>query len=107
LLHANLDWQENAAWQRVKEAGGRLLYPDRGGQFDRINDRPLPQALLDYCVQDVTLLPRVWHKYMDRPLSSTWKQRIKIATADRLSMACRRQFKHGKHMALAPEGWPR
>ncbi len=58
-----LDWKQQSEWQRVKNAGRQLFAPERGGSYDVFLARPLPDDLVQYCVQDVMLLPRLLSKY--------------------------------------------
>jgi hypothetical protein len=47
----------------VKETGQGLFAPDRGGSLEIWRKRPLPQALVDYCSQDVVHLVTMLDKW--------------------------------------------
>lgn len=60
---AGLNWTQERQWQRVKDAGVKLFAPEKGGTYEIFNARPLPKAVLDYCIQDVMLLPTLLLNY--------------------------------------------
>lgn len=47
----------------VKDGGVDLFAPGKGGTYEIFNTRPFPKALLDYCIQDVMLLPKLLLSY--------------------------------------------
>lgn len=57
-----LSRQEKPRWKRVKDIGERLWNPEKGGSYSVLNIRPLPAAVLAYCVGDVQYLPRLYRK---------------------------------------------
>ena len=59
-------------WRQAKQAGIRLFAPERGGSYDIFNARPMPQAIVDYCIQDVTLLPQLYDLYAEG-ISNVWQ----------------------------------
>lgn len=54
---------EAAEWRRAKQAGLQLFAPDRGGAYEVFNIRPMKQEIVDYCIQDVTFLPKLYDEY--------------------------------------------
>jgi exonuclease 3'-5' domain-containing protein 1 len=50
----------------IKEAGIKLFAPERGGRYTVFEDRPLSEAIKNYCVQDVVHMPGLWKLYGSR-----------------------------------------
>ena len=96
---------ESLAWKASKDKGLDLFLPGRGGRYEVFNERPLAPEIVMYCVEDVRFLPRLLTHYQNK-LSSTWKERVKTATRDRIVQSQRADFNsEGEHMTLAPAGW--
>jgi exonuclease 3'-5' domain-containing protein 1 len=51
--------REKSAWIAAKEEGLKLFATEKGGRYEVFNERPLPDAIIHYCVQDVQFLPRL------------------------------------------------
>lgn len=102
---AGLNYAERQVWSRTKEAGRRLFAPELGGSYEVFAKRPMSQAMMDYCVQDVALLPRLAARYTSN-LDARWKQRCEDEVKKRVEM-CRSPvwLGEGRHCALAPTGW--
>jgi exonuclease 3'-5' domain-containing protein 1 len=66
-----LTLEERRQWQKVKEDGLNIFDPKRGGKYESFQLRPLPTALLDYCVQDVMLLPKLLINFAKKLQTST------------------------------------
>ncbi|OJI83214.1 hypothetical protein ASPTUDRAFT_123314, partial [Aspergillus tubingensis CBS 134.48] len=49
---------DKANWSATKEIGKTLFSPQHGGSFEVFELRPLPEEIVQYCVQDVLLLPK-------------------------------------------------
>lgn len=102
---ASMTFAERIAWIAAKEKGKRLFAPERGGRCEVFNDRPLAEAISQYCVQDVQLLPRLWSYYKSK-MTAPWAVKVQKATEERvLSSQSEGYNGHGKHKALAPVGW--
>jgi exonuclease 3'-5' domain-containing protein 1 len=100
-----MTYAERSTWNANKEKGLRLFAPEKGGRYEVFNDRPLAQAIVQYCVQDVQFLPRLWSTYQ-RKLSAAWAMKVRVATVERVKESQSRDYVgHGKHKALAPAGW--
>jgi exonuclease 3'-5' domain-containing protein 1 len=96
---------EKSAWLAAKERGMKLFAPEKGGRYEVFNERPLAKEIIQYCVQDVQFLPRLWSRYQKR-LSASWAKKVQVATEERVSLSQSKHYKgHGKHKALAPAGW--
>ncbi|KAF7589425.1 hypothetical protein BBP40_004295 [Aspergillus hancockii] len=96
---------ERNAWKLGKERGLKLFAPERGGSYEVFNVRPLAEDIMQYCVQDVQFLPRLWQKY-NRKLSQGWAAKVQAEVRNRI-LTSRSALYNGKgrHMALAPQGW--
>lgn len=102
---AGLTQNERSGWKTTKEKGATLFAPERGGSYQVFNDRPLSEAILKYCIQDVQFLPRLWSTYKTR-LTPFWEARVLGATEERILLSKAPGFNgQGRHMALAPNGW--
>lgn len=102
---AAMAWDEKSAWKATKEKGLRLFAPEKGGSYQVFNERPLSEAILNYCAQDVQFLPRLWSTYRSK-LTPSWEKKVKDATKDRILLSKSPNFQpDGQHMAMAPAGW--
>ncbi|KAK3309811.1 ribonuclease H-like domain-containing protein [Chaetomium strumarium] len=96
---------ERRAWMATKERGARAFAPERGGNYQVFNERPLREEIRQYCLQDVYLLPRLW-AYYNSKLTKAWEGRVAEASRDRVALSQMPGFNgKGRHMALAPAGW--
>ncbi|KAI0144640.1 ribonuclease H-like protein [Xylariaceae sp. FL1272] len=96
---------ERLNWMRTKDEGLVLFAPEKGGTYEVFNERPLPEKIRMYCIQDVHFLPRLWDVY-NRKLNPTWRARWEEATKARVLQSQTPNFDgKGQHMTLAPQGW--
>lgn len=93
---------ESRKWTQVKEAGQKLFAPERGGAYAVFNERPLPEALRDYCVQDVMILPKLLVGYANRLQPHMAVQVIDESSKRVLQSQAAHFNGQGRHMALAP-----
>ena len=92
------------AAQYIKQAGLNLFSPERGGSYEVFNQRPMPNAIVDYCAQDVLLLPRLWRKYMGR-IELEWARLAEDETRKRVWESQAKTYREaGSWRALSP--WP-
>ncbi|KAG5935997.1 hypothetical protein E4U60_002839 [Claviceps pazoutovae] len=77
---------EKLKWEQHKKSTNDLFDPQKGGQFEVFNERPFREGILEYCVGDVALLPELYNVY-ERKLSAVWRQRVRIATVDRVRLS--------------------
>lgn len=102
---ATMTAAERSKWHAAKEDGMKLFLPDKGGRYEVFNDRPLAKDIIQYCVQDVNFLPRLWSHYQGR-ISASWALKVRATTEERVSSSQSKGYNgHGKHKALAPAGW--
>ncbi|KAH6714540.1 exonuclease [Leptodontidium sp. MPI-SDFR-AT-0119] len=59
----NLSLSERKVWKETKEKGLDLFAPERGGNYEVFNVRPLHEDVLSYCIQDVHFMPKLWRHY--------------------------------------------
>lgn len=101
---AGLTRAEARLWRDIKDNGRRLFAPERGGSYEIFNTRPLPEAIIKYCAQDVRILPRLWAVYNGK-LELRWKEKIEVATRDRINVCFQTVYTGvGRHMAQSPAG---
>ncbi|KAJ6482474.1 ribonuclease H-like domain-containing protein [Mycena sanguinolenta] len=96
------------SWAEVKEAGLLLFTPERGGEYEIFEKRPLAPELVKYCAQDVALLHElevVLHHRIG-PRGHNWEQRVRAESAVRVNFARLANYvPRGQHKALAPTNW--
>lgn len=73
-------------WKESKDKGMRLFAPERGGSHEVFNLRPIPQSIIDYCVQDVSFMPHLRTLYWSK-LSPEWKAEVEVATKERVRVS--------------------
>lgn len=99
---AGLTWSESNNWNQVKAAGRKLFAPELGGEYEVFDKRPLPQALIDYCVQDILFMPQLLLKYAGR-LDDHKVSQVHLETIARISLSQSSSFNgKGRHMAVGP-----
>lgn len=96
---------EIRTWKESKEKGLKLFDPGRGGTNGIFNLRPLPNDVIEYCVQDVRFLPKLWLHYHQR-MSREWKRMVATEATNRIRLSQTATYDaKGKWKALAPVGW--
>lgn len=86
----------------VKEKGLKLFTPERGGSYEVLNERPLPEDLALYCVHDVKYLPKLWSRYNVKLSANAWTK-VRQATIKRIAESQSPTYNgHGKHKAIGP-----
>ncbi|KAI7085376.1 hypothetical protein KC356_g5917 [Hortaea werneckii] len=92
-------------WKKTKEEGTKLFNPKLGGSYEVFNIRPLPQALVEYCVGDVQYLPALSDIYQCR-LDDHWKEQIRVETERRLTESRKPNYQpKGKKKVFGPRKW--
>ena len=77
----------------------------RGGSYAVFDQRPLSQEVMDYCIQDVTLMPHMRQVYRSK-LCDAWWQRIDEETEARIRLSQSANYNgQGRHMAEGPKDW--
>lgn len=96
---------ERRKWEAVKDAGKRLFAPELRGSYEVFNARPMSAAIIAYCTQDVTCMPRLYARYM-AVMSTIWQEKVAVETVKRLAM-CRQYDYDGKswEKARGPANW--
>lgn len=62
----HMSTEEVHEWAAVKDEGGRLFMPRRGGSYEVFNERPMRACLVRYCVNDVQHLPELRDRFAKR-----------------------------------------
>ncbi|KAI9643015.1 hypothetical protein NHQ30_008749 [Ciborinia camelliae] len=91
----------------IKKRGKELFAPEFGGRYEVFNDRPLDQAIVDYCIQDVQLMPQLWQIYNARlsKLPTKWTTKVVEETKARVLLSQSPGYNgKGQHMARGPHG---
>lgn len=89
-------------WNKIKEEGRKLFAPEKGGRYEVFNERPLPKALVDYCEQDVLLMPGLLRLYAKR-LIPGWAKQLQAIFDARITLSQSLTFNgKGQHMAVGP-----
>ncbi|KAL7955393.1 ribonuclease H-like domain-containing protein [Trichoderma compactum] len=100
--HATLSRYEKLRWNETKEQGRALFAPELGGSFQVFHQRPLQPALLEYCAQDVSVMPCLWAHY-DSQMTKQLREEVTTASALRVWESHAADYiSSGHHMALAP-----
>ncbi|KAH6708747.1 domain-containing protein 1, partial [Leptodontidium sp. MPI-SDFR-AT-0119] len=77
-------------WQHTKESVSQLYDPRKGDRYDMFNERPLKTKIVQYCKQDVELLPTLWEVYSRRlrvPSNGFWRSMVREATQERIKLS--------------------
>lgn len=105
--------EDKRAWEDAKEKGRRMFAPERGGQYAVLDERPLQNDIMAYCVQDVFCMPDLWqvyshllpHSLQARERVVDWQRMIKTATKMRVKDAESTSYDpHSRENVLTP-GW--
>jgi exonuclease 3'-5' domain-containing protein 1 len=67
---------ELASWKLAKEKGGQLFMAAQGGSYEVFNTRPIPEAVISYCVGDVQHLPELRDRFWTRQ-TSQWRDLVR------------------------------
>ncbi|KAK8131443.1 hypothetical protein PG984_007881 [Apiospora sp. TS-2023a] len=89
---------EKRDWTQRKER-------EKGGNHEVFNQRPLAQELKNYCVADVTFLPRLWALYNFK-IAAAWRPRLRSATEARIRDSQSATYSpHSHEKARGPPTW--
>lgn len=106
IMHdLGLGKDEKQCVEAIKAKGILLFAPDKGGSYAVFNQRPMTEEIVEYCVQDVVYLPKLFDKYNGK-LGNTvcldatssvlldatgsqdiWAYRVIEASADRVALS--------------------
>jgi exonuclease 3'-5' domain-containing protein 1 len=76
-----------ALWTQVQSTVSQLRDPTKGGSDAVFKERPLRQAILDYHLQNVLILPWLWVLYCDtlcKPNNAFWRSMVFYTVRDRI-----------------------
>lgn len=100
---ANLGYLDRKRFLDTKEAGKNLFAPEKGGSYEVFLARPISPEILNYCVQDVHYLPRLWKIYSNRLQSPSLKTKVQQEVTDRIWLSQQQDFEtKGRNMAIGP-----
>lgn len=90
------------SWKQMKEKGKRLFSAEHGGSHEVFNQRPIPEAMLSYCVGDVQYLPELRDRFW-KMKSVQWRDLVKKQSMKRVSASQKPDYQpHGSNRALSP-----
>lgn len=99
---AQLSAGEKLLWKAKKETGRALFAAEKGGSYEVFNVRPIIPDIINYCTQDVELLPVLWDVYSHR-INAKWLRRVQEETQKRVLMSKDESYDpHGEGKALSP-----
>lgn len=106
ILHdLGLGKDEKQTVEATKAKGILLFAPDKGGSYAVFNQRPMKEEIVEYCVQDVVYLPKLFDKYNTKlgnavclvattsvffdatGSQNVWAYRVIEASADRVALS--------------------
>ena len=81
-----------AEQQRTKEGASRLYNPKKGSWYKIFNKRLIRLEIVQYCAQDVALLPRLYNIYntklrLPNGGGAFWQVQVQEATKDRIKLS--------------------
>ena len=86
----NIPAAEKTAWQQRKDRVTRLFDPKVGGRYEVFNERPILPAIVEYCAQDVALLPKLYAVYSVKlwpPNNMFWRAEDEEETKARIKLS--------------------
>lgn len=93
---------EVALWKQNKDRGTQLFAPEQGGRYEVFNERPLRSEMVDYCVQDVVIMKRLYDVYMSK-LDDFWREEVKTSTLTRIQQSKSPTYQpHSREKARGP-----
>ena len=96
---------ESRAWKDIKERGLNLFVPERGGSYEVFNTRPLSDVVMQYCVQGVLFMPKLWLRYYST-MTDPWRVKFQEASKDRVVLSQTKNYNgKGRDMALVPRSF--
>lgn len=102
---STISYADRRDWQRVKDKGRTLFDPARGGSYAVFDQRPMDPEVIDYCAQDVALMPHLREVYCKKLCDAWWKE-IMSQTKLRIVQSQRPDYNgQGRHKAMAPTRW--
>ncbi|KAM3551917.1 hypothetical protein ARSEF4850_007642 [Beauveria asiatica] len=83
--------KEKHDWLQCKTHGQKLFDPKKDGAYEVFNKRPFDPKIVDYCSQDVEILPMLWRTYATRVCkpdgSGFWRDMIREASKKRVELS--------------------
>ncbi|KAF2674803.1 hypothetical protein BT63DRAFT_408955 [Microthyrium microscopicum] len=90
-----------SGWGAAKVKGKDLFDPDRGGSFEALNERPMSDDIVSYCVGDVQVLPELWNRLHGG--DESWLKIVGRRTEERVIASQEPNYQPvGTYKSLAP-----
>jgi exonuclease 3'-5' domain-containing protein 1 len=97
----SIDRSGQTSWKVAKENGEQLFKAERGGSYEILNQRPIPEDLVAYCVGDVQHLPELRDKFWTNR-TSRWRALVREESMKRVLTSQSPEYQpHGSHKALS------
>ena len=104
LEYGGLSGAEMVEWERLDREASAKFFPDRGGSYENLTNRPLSSLALKYSALGVLHLKQIYEKLEGR-LSRRGKEWVKEESRKRVEEFRLPSIKKGKHRAIAPAHW--
>lgn len=78
------------SWRCMKTEGNQLCIPEKGGRYEKLNERPIRIEIRRYCVCDVAWLSDLYDVYnapLTRRGGEFWHVQVERATKDRIKLS--------------------
>jgi exonuclease 3'-5' domain-containing protein 1 len=96
----SIDRSGQTSWKVAKENGEQLFKAERGGSYEILNQRPIPEDSVAYCVGDVQHLPELRDKFWTNR-TSRWRELVREESMKRVLTSQGPEYQpHGSHKAL-------
>tara|TARA_R110002060_G_scaffold23697_4_gene32194 strand:- start:879 stop:1880 length:1002 start_codon:yes stop_codon:yes gene_type:complete len=88
--HSPISAAAKTEWHLTKERYNKLVDPERGGRPQALNERPPKPEIIQYCRQNVMLLPALYNVYntkLRQPGEAFWRITVRDTTKDRIKLS--------------------
>lgn len=102
---APMTMAERMRWTAARNEARRLFAPEKGGRYETFNDRPLEEKIINHCVQNVQVLPRIWSRFNGKITASCMVKVRKASEARILSSQSEDYNNDGNPKAEGSETW--
>ena len=121
-VDVKMEPKERDAWLATKEHCRTLFVPEKGGSYEVFNERPMRSEIIEYCIKDVLLLPKLWEYYDSRldqlaepligkswyyfGLAKSWRARVEQETKRRIKFSQSQDYEpESREKAKSPPEW--
>jgi hypothetical protein len=102
-LHGEIPAAESVVIADVQRRAPGLMFPDKGGSYRIMFDRPLDETVLQYAAADVRYLVATYARIV-APLPADKLERVRVASARRVAVCKQANYEaKGRHKSLAEQ----